>query len=179
MERALRPESTGDAERMKYSRILALDCATRTGWAHGIFRPHLDGWTRSSGAVQFEPAKTAGLPRLLSDFDSWLEKIVASMSVDKPIGLIVHEQPHHRGFNTFHLVGMAALVNMRAYRVQANVFSAHSASVKKHATGSGRAKKPEMIAAAKEHWPHVRDDDEADAMWILDYAIKQFGAAGE
>jgi Holliday junction resolvasome RuvABC endonuclease subunit len=44
--------------------------------------------------------------------------------------------------------------------------------IKKHATRKGNAKKVHMIAAAKKKWPEVEivDDNQADAMWILDFA---------
>jgi Holliday junction resolvasome RuvABC endonuclease subunit len=44
--------------------------------------------------------------------------------------------------------------------------------IKKHATGKGNAKKDMMIAAAKNKWPGVEivDDNQADAMWILDFS---------
>lgn len=42
-------------------------------------------------------------------------------------------------------------------------------SIKKHATGRGNASKDEMLAAAREKWPDKRiaDDNEADALWLL------------
>ena len=45
-------------------------------------------------------------------------------------------------------------------------------TLKKWATGSGKAKKPEMIEAAKAYVPTVSTDDEADAI-----LLRQFGLA--
>ena len=42
----------------------------------------------------------------------------------------------------------------------------HLATVKKHATGSGKAKKPDMQAAAMARWGKELGEDEADAAWI-------------
>ena len=44
-------------------------------------------------------------------------------------------------------------------------------SVKKHAVSKGNANKAQMVAAAKEKWPEqeIRDDNQADALWLLDY----------
>jgi Holliday junction resolvasome RuvABC endonuclease subunit len=52
--------------------------------------------------------------------------------------------------------------------------------VKKHATGKGNAGKPAMIAAAKEKWPGVdiEDDNQADALWILDLAVSSLTSPG-
>lgn len=49
------------------------------------------------------------------------------------------------------------------------------AEIKKHATGKGNANKAAMVAAAKARWPQVGDDNEADALWILDLATKEYG----
>lgn len=45
-------------------------------------------------------------------------------------------------------------------------------TLKKFATGDGRAKKPQMIAAWNRHFPTrpVTDDNEADALWVLQLA---------
>lgn len=44
-------------------------------------------------------------------------------------------------------------------------------SIKKHATGKGNAKKPDMQAAAKARWGVDLSEDEADAAWIAAYAL--------
>jgi Holliday junction resolvasome RuvABC endonuclease subunit len=46
------------------------------------------------------------------------------------------------------------------------------ATIKKHATGKGNAKKDAMMAAASSRWPSVtlEDDNHADALWIGDLA---------
>ena len=54
------------------------------------------------------------------------------------------------------------------------------AEIKKHATGKGNAGKALVIAAAKAKGWAVGDDNEADALWLLDLAAKQYGQpAGE
>lgn len=42
-------------------------------------------------------------------------------------------------------------------------------TIKKHATGSGRAKKVDMVASARQRWPglKIERDDVADAAWTL------------
>lgn len=50
-----------------------------------------------------------------------------------------------------------------------------STTIKKHATGNGKAKKPEMIAAAKRVWPGCPDNDNiADAFWLANYAYVNY-----
>lgn len=45
-------------------------------------------------------------------------------------------------------------------------------TLKKAATGNGRADKPEMLAAARRHWPECPNDDCADAYWLAIEATK-------
>jgi Holliday junction resolvasome RuvABC endonuclease subunit len=47
-------------------------------------------------------------------------------------------------------------------------------TIKKHATGKGTASKDMMVAAATEKFGKVVDDNHADALWIMDYARKEF-----
>lgn len=51
----------------------------------------------------------------------------------------------------------------------------HVGTIKKFATGSGRASKEEMINAARELYPHltIKDDNEADAVHLLAYVLKE------
>ena len=46
-------------------------------------------------------------------------------------------------------------------------------TIKKHATGKGNAKKDAMVSAARERGWAPQDDNEADALWILDCALAQ------
>jgi len=47
----------------------------------------------------------------------------------------------------------------------------HLSKLKKHATGKGNAKKPEMQAAAKARWGKDLGEDEADAAWAGAFAL--------
>src|SRR5690606_30850313 len=53
--------------------------------------------------------------------------------------------------------------------------------IKKHATGKGNASKEDMLSAARAKWPQVAiaDDNQADALWLLDLANQEYGRAGE
>ena len=50
-------------------------------------------------------------------------------------------------------------------------------TIKKHATGKGNASKAEMIAAAKARGHDPVDDNHADALALLDWAMAQGGVA--
>lgn len=100
--------------------------------------------------------------------------------------VIVYEQPHHRGGHaTEVLVGMTTRIQEFAAEIGAEHAAVHTGTLKKWATGNGRAGKADMIEAAK-RWlwnesfvPHrdlaaylaePMDDNEADALLLLAWA---------
>lgn len=90
-------------------------------------------------------------------------------------GAIVYELPHHRGGPaTRVLVGMAAVLELKAAQAGVDcVLGVHTGTLKKHATGKGNTKgKAEMIKRACElTGREITDDNEADAVCLLDYAF--------
>lgn len=101
------------------------------------------------------------------------------------IGIVVYEQAHHRGgAATEYGVGVATHLQSWAAERGVEVQAVHSATVKKCATGHGNANKKAMREAYERlmgsppgAW-HLRTDDEIDAFWILQWAIKHFRATG-
>jgi Holliday junction resolvasome RuvABC endonuclease subunit len=49
--------------------------------------------------------------------------------------------------------------------------------IKKHATGKGNSGKPQMKTAAEAKWGNMdkKDDNEIDAMWLLDMVKVELG----
>ena len=87
------------------------------------------------------------------------------------VDVICYEQAHHRGgAATACCVGLVTEIQAFAAHHDTEIMPVHTASLKKFATGSGRASKVEMIEAAKAcGWDPV-DDNEADACMLLEYA---------
>jgi Holliday junction resolvasome RuvABC endonuclease subunit len=140
-------------------RILALDVATKTGWATST----------ASGVwdlkIKKDESKGMRLIRLKS-------KIVEICSLEK-IELVVFERTS--GFHKNALIVQAEMHGvMKATLEELGIdYRAYSApEIKKHATGKGNAKKDAMIEAAQNRWPtmEVIDDNHADAYWLLDLA---------
>lgn len=68
--------------------------------------------------------------------------------------------------------GIVSHIQRRCVELGVEYLGAPVGKVKKHATGKGNAKKPEMIAAAQKHVGlAITDDNEADAICILAWAI--------
>lgn len=156
-------------------RILALDMATKTGWAMKV------SYGLESGVQDFTPKRgeSSGMRYLM--FRRWLY----GMS-EGGIDLIVYEQNFRRGG---HASEVAAGFSTRVQELCAENRIEHAQvnvlTLKKWATGSGRAEKPAMIAAAcKFKWPTQQpatwrlDDNEADAILLLQYAIKEIVGGG-
>ena len=96
-------------------------------------------------------------------------------------GLIIYEMPHFRGGPaTDVLVGMATRIQEFGALYGIEYTPVHSATLKKFATGSGRASKESMLSRAREEWgEHVIDDNEADALFLMDYARKEICDEGK
>ena len=61
---------------------------------------------------------------------------------------------------------------MTAFDLDCQIIGIPVGTIKKHATGKGNASKEMMIEAARKKLGYKDDDDnEADALWILDAGI--------
>ncbi len=175
--------------------ILALDLATTTGWA---LRAR-DG-SVTSGVQRFDLARGESPGMRFLRLRRWLQELVESapfmvggVSLDvnerpraqeattKLVDVISYERAHHRGgAATAVCVGMATVMLEEAARLGIEVSPVATTTLKKHATGSGRAGKDEMIAAASKRWHSVypsgvEDDNQADALCILAWACDGLG----
>lgn len=143
-------------------KILALDLATRCGWAHS---------NGCSGVQDFAPRRGDSPGMRWLAFRAWLSRVLDAA----PTEVIVYEQAHHRGGAPTHvahsLIGMTEAV---AAERGIEITNRHTATIKKHATGKGNANKEQMTQAAKDRWPiAIEDDNHADALWLLDLAVTE------
>lgn len=152
-------------------KILALDLATKTGWATW------DGKRMESGVQDFTKKRGDSNGMLFINFNSWLERISFPW-----VGwnFILWEQAHHRGGPATEIgVGLSTRMQEFCARTGVEHTTVHSLTLKKWATGRGNAKKPDMILEASVYkWKTLEevkdlDDNEADAILLLQYAIKE------
>ena len=141
--------------------ILALDTATKTGWATNS--------GNCSGVQTFDVKRGESPGMRFLRCRAWLAEMLKLLG---SIDVIVYEQAHHRGgAATACCVGLVSTVQAFAAEHGVELMPVHTAELKKWATGKGNAGKPEMIKAAKAlGWSPV-DDNEADAALLLEYAI--------
>lgn len=146
-------------------RILALDMATKTGWASGT----------SSGTEDFR--KKAGDSRgmIYIRFEAWLTEICGYIEPE----LIVYERPHARGRAANELLN-GLLAHLQAYceRCGIEYTDCPSTTLKKFATGKGNASKEMMIDAYRKRLGvDPIDDNHADAWWLHAWAEDQYRTA--
>jgi len=141
-------------------KILALDLGTNMGWA--LSAPATSGTLclQSASQRRFEGAGMKWL-RLRQ----WLE------ALPRPDLVVLEEVRRHAGTDAAHAYGGALAVVTawcEEHKVPHTAFAV--GTVKKHATGKGNAGKPAMVQAAVDRGWQPVDDNEADALWILDLA---------
>lgn len=152
--------------------ILAIDPGTKMGYA-----ARMPCGRHVSGVMHLRHPKDTGEPygrRFLR-----LRKYIQGLLHEHQPELVVYEKVRrHMGTDAAHIYGA-----IEAYWAEAceqkgiPLEGVPVGTIKKHATGKGNAKKADMVAAARERWPDklVENDNEADALWILDYREAQGG----
>jgi len=145
--------------------ILALDMATKTGWAHS------DG---SSGVEDFAAKSRGESPGMKF---VRLECFLDRMLREHPFEVLAYELPHHRGGHaTQVLVGMQGIALKFAAANGIDHTGKRSGDIKGHATGKKRASKVAMMMAAEKKFGiEPETDDEADALWLLNLVQKELG----
>lgn len=144
-------------------RILALDVATHCGWAIS---------NQIYGVWDLTPKRDEGAGMRLVRFRSKLKEVLER----EQINVLVFERPggRHTGAvivqselqGQIKVICEDAKIPYRGYSSQ---------EIKKFATGKGNSGKPAMIAAAKEKLNYTgEDDNEADALWLLELAKQDY-----
>lgn len=149
--------------------ILALDLGTSTGWAvHGH-----DGLI-TSGTVSFRPGRFDGGGMRFLRFTNWMTELDR---LSGPIAAIWFEEVRrHAGTDAAHVYGglmatLTAWAEMRGVPYE----GVPVGTIKRFATGKGNAPKQAMIDAARARGFSPADDNEADAIAILLWALETRG----
>ncbi len=147
---------------MKY---LALDLGTKTGWAISA-----SDLVVASGTITFKNDRWQGGGMRFLRFKYWLNEL--RVSEDRIDAVIVEEVRRHSGVDAAHCYG-GFLAILTAWCEHHNIpyQGVPVGTIKKHATGKGNAGKDEVIAAMRALGHPVTDDNEADALAILHWAI--------
>ena len=147
--------------------ILALDLGTTTGWALRGSDGHI-----TSGSESFRPQRFEGGGMRYLPFKRWLTEI--KQSCDGIDGLHFEEVRRHVSTDAAHAYGgFLATLTAWCEHHQIPYQGVPVGTIKKHATGKGNAGKEDVIAAIRARGHNPVDDNEADALALLNWAIAQ------
>ncbi len=147
--------------------ILALDLGTKTGWA----LRQSDGQI-ISGVESFRNDRWSGGGMRFLRFKRWLTEM--KNSGDGLSEIYFEEVRRHIGVDAAHAYGgWLATLTLWAEHHQIPYQGVPVGTIKKHMTGRGNAKKAEMVHAVRQMGYQPQDDNEADALAILHWALKR------
>jgi crossover junction endodeoxyribonuclease RuvC len=149
--------------------LLALDLATRTGWALQ------EAGRLESGVATFDVKRGESPGMRYVRFRRWLE------DVGTRVELVVYEQTIITGPGSMAreiATGFATRVQEYCAARAIEHAAVWAGTLKKWTTGRGNAKKPDMLEAVAGRWRRVDDDNEADAIALLHYALAEIVPAG-
>ena len=149
--------------------LLALDLGTTTGWALRTF----DGLI-TSGTASFRNGRFDGGGMRYLRFTNWLGELDPRCGLKWSI--YFEKLRSHAGSEAARVYGglmatLTAWAELRGIPYQ----GVPVGTIKRHATGKGNANKDAMIAAARARGFSPGDDNEADAIAILLWALETRG----
>jgi Holliday junction resolvasome RuvABC endonuclease subunit len=145
--------------------ILALDLGTTTGWALRDRTGHI-----TSGSESFRPQRFEGGGMRYLRFRRWISEVQESVSEIQ--FLYFEEVRRHVGVDAAHVYGgLLATLTAWCEHHQIPYQGVPVGTIKKHATGKGNASKDEMVASARARGHAPADDNEADALALLHWAV--------
>jgi Holliday junction resolvasome RuvABC endonuclease subunit len=152
--------------------IIALDLGTTTGWAIRTHNGVITSGTQSFKSNRFE----GGGMRYLR-FRRWLNELKATLAAPSGPGAVYFEEVRrHLGVDAAHAYG-GFLATLTTWCEHHNIpyQGVPVGTIKKHATGKGNASKDDMIAAMIRLGFAPADDNEADALALLQWALTNEG----
>lgn len=154
---------------MTNTTILALDLGIRTGWAM-----HQQDGSITSGTEQFTPQRFEGGGMRYLRFKHWLQDLRTQAGDIHAV--YFEEVRRHAGVDAAHAYG-GFLAHLGAWCEHQRIpyLGVPVGTIKKHATGKGNAGKADVIAAMRALGHSIDDDNEADALALLHWAIAQEG----
>lgn len=140
-------------------KILALDPATKCGWAHS-------GGGSGTWDLSIRRDESGGM-RLIR-----LEGKLVTIHNSAGIDMVVYEAARNAGPKMQGALvvqaEMQGVIKLWCDSRDIPYRGFSPSEIKKHATGKGNANKAAMVAAAIAKGWNPKDDNEADALWLLD-----------
>ncbi len=165
------PPAATDTGAFDAGAILALDLGTATGWA--LRDP--DG-TVASSTVSFRPDRFSGGGMRFLRFKHWLTELKNTTGgID---AVYIEEVRSHAGTSAAHIYG-GFLAHVTAWCEHHGIpyQGVPVGTIKRHVTGKGNASKQAVIEAVRARGFAPCDDNEADAIALLLWAIENQAGA--
>jgi hypothetical protein len=149
--------------------VLALDLGTMLGWAI-----QLAGGTIESGTVSFRPSRYDGGGMRYLRFRGWLDCVARDAAGISAV--FFEEVRRHAGTDAAHIYG-GFLASLTAWCERHGIpyEGVPVGTIKRHVTGKGNADKAAVIDGVRSRGFNPVDDNEADAIAILLWAIDTRG----
>ena len=162
-----KPQPNHDADAS--GAVLALDLGTTTGWAMRL----ADGAT-VSGTMEFRPGRFEGGGMRYLRFRNWLAEVLSNAGA---IGVVHYEEVRrHVGTDASHVyAGYLATLTVWCEQQRIPYQGVPVGTIKQFIAGKGNAGKEAVIAAVRVRGYAPVDDNEADALAILLWAIETNG----
>lgn len=154
---------------LSHASVLALDLGTITGFALRATDGNI-----VSGTVSFRPTRYDGGGIRYLRFRAWLDSIAEDAG---SIGAVYYEEVRrHLSTDAAHVHG-GLLATLTAWCEQRSIAyqGVPVGTIKRHSTGKGNADKAAVIAAIRARGYSPVDDNEADAIAILLWALETRG----
>lgn len=146
--------------------LIGLDMATQLGWAVAE-----NGVITDSGTESFHTKKMQGAGMKFLKFERFLDQLLEKHGHITAIFFeqVVARQPSVKADHSYG--GFQGVLTTWCEKHQIPYQGIAVNTNKKFATGNGNASKKMMIEAAQNLWLHPKDDNEADAIHIVNYAL--------
>lgn len=143
-------------------KALALDLGTQTGYAYD------QEGSVYSGVFDLSQRRFEGGGMRYLRFERFLKELFADADA-VPEEVVFEEVRSHLGTDAAHVYGgLMSILTSFCEKAGIPYRAVPVGTIKKHATGSGNAAKDDMMEAAEEQGWAPEDDNEADALWLLD-----------
>lgn len=148
--------------------VLALDLGTQCGWAVATREGKF-----SSGSDRFDPKRCGGPGKRWLSFREFLTARAREAGGIQAVYYEDVKQPFASNLAARAYCGLLAILELWCAANNIPLYGVGVGTIKKHATGKGNATKDQMIAASIKRGLKVADDNEADAVALLAYALEQ------
>ena len=154
-------------------RVIGLDLGTQCGYA---YTETTDVIGAQTGAWNFKPKRFEGGGFRYLRFGNALRELIGKGDVTNVV-VFFEEVGYHRGADAAHVYG-AFYGKLQEVCDSAEVAyrGVPIGTIKKRATGYGRASKAQMIEAAQTMWGVPMSDDQADAAWCLQCGLDELSS---